>query len=106
MQGHAAANLIPVVASNRFGTEILLADDGVTEKQRITFYGRSFITDHKGAVIAQCADNTEETVVTVVTATIDPERNRRSRAAWGLFRDRRPDLYRVILTKDGKTLPW
>lgn len=96
MQGHAAANMIPVVASNRFGTEILLEDDGVTEKQRITFYGRSFITDNKGAVIAQCADNTEETVVTVVTATVDPESNRRSRAAWGLFRDRRPDLYRVI----------
>lgn len=102
MQGHAAANMIPVVASNRFGTEILLQDDDVTEKQRIDFYGRSFITDNTGAVVAQCADNTETDVVTVVTATIDTERNRRERAAWGLFRDRRPDLYNILLTKDGK----
>jgi len=115
MQGHAAANMVPVVASNRFGTEVLLHEDG-TEKQRISFYGRSFITDNKGAIVAECADNStssstgndnntknknENRPVVVVTATIDKEANRKERAAWGMFRDRRPDLYGVLLTKDG-----
>jgi len=100
MQGHAAANMVPVVASNRFGTEVLLHDDGVTEKQRIHFYGRSFITDNKGVIVAECADN--EQPVTVVTAEIDRVKNLRERAAWGMFRDRRPELYNVLLTKDGQ----
>lgn len=102
MQGHAASNMVPVVASNRFGTEILLREDG-TEKQRITFYGRSFITDNTGAKIAECQDNNSGNTVVVVTAEIDVERNRRERAAWGLFRDRRPDMYGVLLTKDGSS---
>lgn len=101
MQGHAAANMVPVVASNRFGTEILRSEEG-TEKQRIAFYGKSFITDNKGAKVAECADNTDAEPVVVVTAVIDSETNRRERAAWGLFRDRRPDLYKVLLTKDGQ----
>ena len=103
MQGHAAANMVPIVASNRFGTEILLHEDGVTEKQRIHFYGRSFITDNKGAKIAECADNdSSQQPVVVVTAEIDRVKNMRERAAWGLFRDRRPELYNVLLTKDGQ----
>jgi N-carbamoylputrescine amidase len=102
MQGHAAANMVPVVASNRFGTEILLNNDG-SEKQRITFYGRSFITDNTGAKVAECTDNTSEKPFSFVVSTIDSEKNRRERAAWGLFRDRRPELYGTLLTKDGKT---
>lgn len=102
MCGHAAANMVPVVASNRFGTEILLDEAGV-EQQRIHFYGRSFITDSTGAIIAECPDNAEDQAVVVVTAVIDTEANRRARLSWGLFRDRRPDLYRVLLTKDGIT---
>lgn len=101
MQGHAAANMIPVVASNRFGTEILLNEQDGTERQRIHFYGKSFITDATGAIIAECRDNTEDEPVVTVTAAIDVEKNRRQRAAWGLFRDRRPDLYGILLTKDG-----
>ena len=103
MQGHSAANMIPVVASNRYGTEVLLHDDGITELQRIHFYGRSFITDNTGAIVAECSacDNDKQTV-TVVTAEIDRVKNMRQRAAWGLFRDRRPDLYSVLLTKDGQ----
>ena len=103
MQGHSAANMIPVVASNRYGTEVLLHDDGITELQRIHFYGRSFITDNTGAIVAECnaCDNDKQTV-TVVTAEIDRVKNMRQRAAWGLFRDRRPDLYSVLLTKDGQ----
>jgi len=100
MQGHSAANMIPVVASNRFGTEILLREDG-SEKQRIKFYGRSFITDNKGAIVAECPNNAEDQPVVVITAPVDIHKNRRERAAWGVFRDRRPDVYGVLLTKDG-----
>jgi N-carbamoylputrescine amidase len=102
MQGHSAANMVPVVASNRFGTEILTGDDDGAERQRIHFYGRSFITDNKGAKVAECQDNSlNNDPVVVVTAEIDVERNLRERLAWGMFRDRRPDRYGIILSKDG-----
>lgn len=104
MQGHAAANMVPVVASNRYGTEILLHDNnGATEKQRIHFYGRSFVTNHTGAVVAECTQAlTAEQPVGVVTTQVNPEANRKERLAWGLFRDRRPELYGILLTKDGQ----
>ena len=95
--------MIPVIASNRQGTEILLNPDG-SEKQRITFYGRSFITDSSGALVAHAvAPNSVDTPFKILSATIDTEANRTARLAWGLFRDRRPELYSVLLTKDGKT---
>lgn len=95
--------MIPIIASNRQGTEILLNPDG-SEKQRITFYGRSFITDATGALVAHAeTPNSVDNPFTILTATIDTEANRTTRLAWGLFRDRRPDLYHEILTKDGKT---
>lgn len=100
MQGHAAANMVPVVASNRYGTEILLGKDGATEKQRITFYGRSFITDETGAKVAE-AEMNGDNPVSVIASSIDPQENRATRLAWGLFRDRRPDLYGILQTKDG-----
>jgi len=100
MQGHAAANMVPVVASNRYGTEILLRKDGITEQQRITFYGRSFITDETGAKVAEAVME-EGNPISVITSSIDPEANRSTRLAWGLFRDRRPELYRILQTKDG-----
>lgn len=90
MQGHSAANLIPVVASNRIGKE-----EG--ESCDITFYGSSFITDGTGAKVAE-ADETSETVL---TATFDMAALHRQRLNWGLFRDRRPELYGDILTLDG-----
>lgn len=90
MQGHSAANLVPVIASNRVGRE-----DG--ESCAITFYGSSFITDASGAKVAE-ADEREEAVL---TATFDLEQNRRQRLNWGIFRDRRPELYADILTLDG-----
>ena len=95
MQGHAAANMVPVVASNRFGTEILLDKQG-REKQRIKFYGRSFITDETGALVIEAKDGSD-----IISAEIDVSANRSIRAAWGLFRDRRPEMYGVIRTKDG-----
>ena len=91
MQGHAAANVMPLVASNRIGTE----QGG---PWTVTYYGSSFIADHTGAIVAQ-ADRTSETVI---TATFDLERIRAYREAWGVFRDRRPELYRPLLTLDGR----
>ncbi|OCQ04600.1 N-carbamoylputrescine amidase [Vibrio parahaemolyticus] len=82
MQGHSAANLVPVIASNRVGTEV---DDGI----ETTFYGSSFITDHTGAKIAEAPREGE----TIIYAEIDLAATAKARHAWGLFRDRRPDLY-------------
>lgn len=86
MQGHAAANVMPLVASNRIGTER-------GERCSITFYGHSFIADHTGAVVAQ-ADGESRAVV---TADFDLDAVHRYRQAWGVFRDRRPDLYGPLL---------
>jgi N-carbamoylputrescine amidase len=89
--------MIPVVASNRHGTEILLHPDG-TEQQRIHFYGKSFITDVTGAIVQEARDGTD-----ILFSNIDIASNMAKRRAFGLFRDRRPDLYQRLLTKDGKT---
>ena len=90
MCGHAGANLVPVVAANRTGRE-------VGETCEISFYGTSFITDATGAVVAD-AHRTPEAVI---AATVDRRENARLRASWGLFRDRRPDLYGPLRTLDG-----
>jgi N-carbamoylputrescine amidase len=92
MQGHAAANIVPLVASNRIGTE---AGDGFS----MTFYGSSFIADQTGAKVAEAPRDKRA----VITAKFDLDAIRPQRAAWGLFRDRRPDLYGALLTADGKT---
>ncbi len=91
MQGHAAANVMPLVASNRIGTE-------AGEKYTMTFYGSSFIASHTGEKIVE-ADRRSEAVL---TAGFDLDEVRRYREAWGLFRDRRPDLYYPILSLDGR----
>ncbi|HXV24736.1 MAG TPA: N-carbamoylputrescine amidase [Alphaproteobacteria bacterium] len=92
MRGHAGANLTPLVASNRIGLEVM------TDSQ-ITFYGSSFIAGPQGEVLAEASRDKEA----VITATLDLERIRAQRANWGLFRDRRPDLYDPLLTLDGET---
>jgi N-carbamoylputrescine amidase len=92
MQGHAAANLIPVVASNRIGTE-------TDEDSSITFYGSSFIAGPTGQKVAE-AGRTEEAVL---TAEFDLDQLEIQRIEWGVFRDRRPDLYQVLGTYDGST---
>ena len=94
MQGHAAANMLPVVASNRVGVE---TGDACT----MTFYGSSFITDGTGALVAEADSDSE----TVLTATFDLDQLLTDRAAWGLFRDRRPELYLPVLTFDGREPP-
>ena len=92
MRGHAAANMVPLIASNRIGRE-----EG--EAAGISFYGSSFIADHKGRMVAE-ANRTDEAVI---TASFDVARIRAERAGWGFFRDRRPELYAPLLTLDGRT---
>lgn len=84
-RGHSGANMIPVIAANRVGTE----KQGDVE---LTFYGSSFITDHRGNLISN-ADRESESII---TAEFDLQLIERERAEWGLFRDRRPDLYKRI----------
>lgn len=91
MQGHAAANVVPLVASNRIGTE-------QGERYTMTFYGSSFIASHTGEKVAE-ADRESEGVL---LATFDLDAVMRYRRAWGLFRDRRPELYHPLLTLDGR----
>jgi N-carbamoylputrescine amidase len=91
MQGHAASNLVPVVAANRFGREVGVGTE-------ITFYGSSFIADATGAKVAEAPRDGEA----VLTAEFDLEALRAMRLSWGLFRDRRPDLYGPLLTLDGR----
>lgn len=90
MQGHAASNIMPLVASNRVGTE-------QGEHWKVTYYGSSFIADHTGAKIKEAPREGEA----VVTATFDLDEIRNYRNAWGVFRDRRPELYGPIMTLDG-----
>lgn len=94
-QGHAAANVIPVIASNRIGTEASKYIDGL----EMTFYGSSFIADQTGELVAQ-ANKTDECIL---VHTFDLDAVAAQRAAWGLFRDRRPDMYGAIATSDGTT---
>lgn len=90
MQGHSAANIVPVIASNRIGTEHI-------QDSQITFYGSSFITNEFGEKVVE-ANREEETVL---TATFDLDKIAEERSFWGIFRDRRPSLYGTISTKDG-----
>ena len=93
MCGHAGANLMPLIASNRIGAEA-----GRTGTS-LTFYGSSFIADWMGQKVAE-ADRESQTVL---TATFDLDEIADNRAAWGIFRDRRPDLYGPLMSLDGAT---
>ena len=87
MIGHAVSNIVPVVAANRVGLE---------EGQR--FYGSSFIADPRGDKAAELGRDEEG----IIVASFDLDAVARTRAAWGFFRDRRPELYDVLCTADGK----
>ncbi|WP_320826469.1 N-carbamoylputrescine amidase [Reinekea sp.] len=89
-QGHAAANVLPVLASNRVGQEII-------EDSSITFYGSSFISDPTGALV----QNLSKTETGVACHTFDLDAVNLLRQEWGLFRDRRPTQYGALLSKDG-----
>ncbi len=93
MQGHAAANYIPVAAANRIGTEnVIPCKENGMQESSLDFYGHSFITDASGAVIAHAGRQER-----IILAEIDPDQNRRERMEWGLFRDRRPEMYERII---------
>ena len=90
MQGHAAANLVPVIAANRIGTETVTPDsENQHQSSSLTFYGSSFIADNTGALV-ECADRTSDTVL---LHTFDLDELRDMRLSWGVFRDRRPEMY-------------
>ena len=87
MQGHAAANIMPVIASNRIGHE-------VQKDSEMTFYGSSFIADETGGLVAEADRETEG----VITAELDLDAIAQKRREWGVFRDRRPEMYGTLLT--------
>ncbi|MGY0615946.1 N-carbamoylputrescine amidase [Vibrio sp. FJH11] len=93
MQGHAAANQIPVIASNRIGTEKAQFRD-----LELTFFGSSFIANYTGEILAK-ADRTTEGVL---IHEFDLDEIAFQRSAWGLFRDRRPEHYKHLITLDGQ----
>lgn len=90
-QGHAGANLVPLIAANRFGVE-----QGRRGTQ-MTFYGRSFIADEFGAIKAEGSRDADA----ILTAEFDLDQTAQHRAYWGIFRDRRPELYAPLATLDG-----
>ena len=92
MRGHAAANILPVVAANRIGAEVA---PGARE---VIFYGSSFIADHTGQLVAKAGRSAEE----VLVHRFDLKEIAALRASWGLFRDRRVDLYGPVSTLDGR----
>ena len=93
MQGHAAANITPVAAANRVGTEsVFPSPENNQQKSSLCFYGSSFITDASGEVVAS-ADRTSECVI---SAELDFAAADELRMSWGLFRDRRPECYRIM----------
>jgi N-carbamoylputrescine amidase len=88
-QGHAAANLMPLVASNRIGTEHSRHDP---QGLNIRFYGSSFITDATGAKLAEAASAEQS----IITASFDLDALQKQRRGWFVFRDRRPELYGAL----------
>lgn len=93
MQGHSAANIIPVAAANRIGREdVEPSEENGGQKSSLTFYGCSFLTDETGDIVSKAGRDTEE----IIYAEYDFEENRKMRSSWGLFRDRRPECYKTI----------
>ena len=90
MQGHAAANIVPVIAANRIGIETVepCAENG-NQSSSLNFYGMSFIADETGEIRKEAGRDGEQ----VISASFDFERIRKERLDWGLFRDRRPECY-------------
>ena len=93
MQGHAAANIVPVIAANRYGLEeVYPCPENGNQSSGLQFYGSSFLTDETGAVLTQ----SERDQDAVLTAVYDLDAIAQARLEWGLFRDRRPECYTVL----------
>jgi len=94
MRGHAAANLLPVVAANRVGSETATTDPAL----QMGFYGSSFICNNKGKLLAEAdRDSTGVLVHSLDLAAMGEER-----LSWGIYRDRRPEMYGALLSQDGR----
>ncbi|MBX9912908.1 MAG: N-carbamoylputrescine amidase [Pseudomonadaceae bacterium] len=96
MRGHAAANILPVVAANRVGREVATTDAGLA----MEFYGSSFISDQHGKLLAEA----DRDSTAVLLHTLDLAAIRAERLSWGIYRDRRPEMYGPLLTLDGQTI--
>ncbi len=95
MQGHSAANLMPVVAANRIGLEqVVPCMENGNQKSELLFYGSSFMTDATGEIIESASRNQEE----ILTAEYDLDAQEKDRFSWGIFRDRRPEAYSMLLS--------
>lgn len=96
MQGHAAANLMPVIAANRIGTETVEPCEGNGgQTSALNFYGSSFIADETGELISEASRDQEE----ILYSEFDLAELAQKRLEWGLFRDRRPEMYGIIAGK-------
>ncbi|KFX69481.1 carbon-nitrogen hydrolase [Pseudomonas taeanensis MS-3] len=94
MRGHAAANILPVIAANRVGREVATNDPELA----MSFYGSSFISNHKGKLLVEAdRDSTG-----VLVQTLDLAAMREERLTWGIYRDRRPEMYGPLLGLDGR----
>ena len=93
MQGHAAANIVPVIAANRVGKETVHpSENNNHQNSDLVFYGSSFITDETGEV----AEELNRTDEDFILHTFNLEENEKMRLSWGVFRDRRPETYGII----------
>ena len=93
MQGHAAANIIPVIAANRVGLEkVLPCEENGGQRSALHFYGSSFMTDETGSIVSQAGREEES----ILVQSYDLDAAAQARLAWGLFRDRRPACYRPL----------
>ena len=96
MQGHAVANVIPVIAANRIGKEdVTPCDENGNQSSSLMFYGSSFIADETGEIIAEASRDEEA----VISAEFDLDEVFENRLGWGIFRDRRPHCYKILTEK-------
>ena len=90
MQGHAAANVMPVIAANRWGVEeVTPCEENGGQQSSLRFYGSSFLTDETGAVVKQAEREGDG----ILMAAYDLDAIAQARLEWGIFRDRRPACY-------------
>lgn len=94
MMGHAAANIVPVIAANRIGLETVepCVENG-NQSSSLNFYGSSFMSDERGEMLVQASRDKEE----ILYQEYDLDKIREDRLAWGLFRDRRPETYKIMV---------
>lgn len=96
MQGHSAANIVPVAAANRIGEEkVFPCEENAEQSSSLLFYGSSFITDETGEIVKDASRDKEE----IIISQFDLDAINKMRLSWGLFRDRRPECYGIISGK-------